>query len=559
MYHGRVVAPDRVLAQFKPKPGHAELARLAAAMQATWRWVGGCGAVLFQSRDQDVSQLSAYLREQPGLVYVEPDGVEIPQSVTPNDPDFPLQWDLTNDGQCVPPDPLLGGPETCGTPGVDIAAETAWNYSVGPGTGGAEPVIVVLDSGLSGSDMAGNVWTAPSAFTLNLGAGPFTCPQGTAGLSVVTNDSGCGSPGEPDVSSDYHGTKMAEIIGAAGNDGAATAGVLWHTLVFPIRIFNSAGVIYDSDDAAGIEAAVQLKQRFGAQMNIVALNMSYANFAYDGTNGYSQTEENELARAQQYGILAVVAAGNNGAVGPDYPAAFYLPNEIVVGASDQNDNVSEWGSLGASNAGADIDAPGTNVYTGYGAYQTVSMDGTSPATAVVSGTVGLIDAACKVPWKPLENLLYGTAAHPSGIPASFAAYGRVDLGAAVQECATGVPGVGAMTFSGQATAVAAGPAVTCRTCCPPNCGGPTPTPAYGTITVSMYNWSWSFPFNACCDSAAQLASAAAAAITADPSAPVRSSASGSTATLTTVAGGPYTDYPFNVGIHDECVSSSTIQ
>lgn len=53
---------------------------------------------------------------------------------------------------------------------------TQWQSITRP-RGNPEPVVAVLDSGIPGSGVTDmNACSAPSSFTLNLGAGPFTCP-----------------------------------------------------------------------------------------------------------------------------------------------------------------------------------------------------------------------------------------------------------------------------------------------------------------------------------------------------------------------------------------------
>src|SRR6185436_20662256 len=93
-----------------------------------------------------------------------------------------------------------------------------WNLT----TGGTKAVVGIVDSGVNYDhpDLAANMWSAPTSFTVRIGSTNYTCPAGSHGFNVVAHN--C------DPMDDYdHGTHIAGIIGAVGNNTNGVAGVNW--------------------------------------------------------------------------------------------------------------------------------------------------------------------------------------------------------------------------------------------------------------------------------------------------------------------------------------------
>src|SRR6185295_18780979 len=99
------------------------------------------------------------------VLQVEPNYV-LHATAVPNDPQFSLLWGLRN----------------LTTPGADIHAVNAWNVS----TGSSSIVVGVVDTGIDYNhpDLQANVWSAPSQFTVTLGAQTLTCPAGSHGVNT---------------------------------------------------------------------------------------------------------------------------------------------------------------------------------------------------------------------------------------------------------------------------------------------------------------------------------------------------------------------------------------
>src|SRR5207248_2901772 len=158
------------------------------------------------------------LRRSPAVVYAEPDYL-LRGDAMPNDPAFPLQWSSSNTGQPIPTQEFeeVLGPAAGGTPGADDGALKAWQVS----TGSRSIVIGETDTGVAYThpDLAGNVWSNPG--------GIFGCPAGTHGYNVLSPKS-C-DPMDEDKTYGGHGTHVAGIMGAVGNNGIGVAGMNWQT------------------------------------------------------------------------------------------------------------------------------------------------------------------------------------------------------------------------------------------------------------------------------------------------------------------------------------------
>lgn len=287
-------------------------------------------------------------RAEPEVEYAEPNFVySIKQQ--PDDPIFGEQWALQNLRQ------------EGGTLGADVNATTAWAYS----TGSSDVVVAVLDSGIdyNHEDLSANVWMDGSFNAIDASSSPF-------------DDNG-------------HGTHVAGIIGARGNNGIGVAGLNWNVKLAACKFLNASGV---GDTAGAIQCLEHVKGLKDAGANVVATNNSWSGFGfsqalYDAING-------------QQDILFIAAAGNEGAdndVTPSYPASYDLPNVIAVAATNRNDEEASFSNHGRHTVhvgapGVDIAStlPARNVWNLAGGYGKLS--GTSMAAPHVSGIVALMKA-----------------------------------------------------------------------------------------------------------------------------------------------------------------------
>jgi subtilisin family serine protease len=282
------------------------------------------------------------------------------QSLRPNDPSFGLQWGLANTGQSV------NG--TVGTPGADVDATEAWAVT----TGSSPPVIVILDSGaqLDHPDLAANLWTNPG--------GIGGCPAGTHGYNVVPLPPTC------DPSDDNgHGTHVAGIVGAVGNNGAGIAGVNWHATLLPVKFINARGSAANGKLRKALDWILQIKSQ-GVNVRVVNDSGTWA-----GTP-YSSAIADRLQQLSSAGVLFVTAAGNSATnidTTPRYPCSYKATAELCVTATDQKDALWTKSNYGASTV--DLAAPGVNIYSTLPGSTYGYMNGGSMAAPFVSGAAAL--------------------------------------------------------------------------------------------------------------------------------------------------------------------------
>ena len=170
-------------------------------------------------------------------------------------------------------------------------------------TGSKDIVVAVIDSGIDYThpDIAANVWSAPRDFSVTIGGVTVHCPAGSHGFNARTKT--C----DPlDVFS--HGTHVAGIIGAAGNNGIGVVGVNWNTLMIGGRFLDDFGVGTTADAIDAIDFMIQTRTIFASTggANIRVLNNSW------GGGAFSQALRDMIELAASHDMLFVAAAGNSG-------------------------------------------------------------------------------------------------------------------------------------------------------------------------------------------------------------------------------------------------------
>ncbi|MFC1483112.1 S8 family serine peptidase [Candidatus Margulisiibacteriota bacterium] len=285
--------------------------------------------------------------------YVEKDG-KVKITVSPNDPKFQddTQWSLYNDSD----------------PSADIDAKEGWDiekYASGI-------VVAVIDTGIrrTHDDIDGNMWT--NAVELSGSNGIDDDGNGYVddkyGWDFANDDN--------DPSDDNgHGTHVAGIIGAEGNNSTGIAGVCWDTQIMAVKPLGSGGSGYYSNVALAIYYAVNN----GADV---------LNHSYSGPESGTLVRD-AIKYAYDRGVISCAASGNDGRTGgiTDIPARY---DEVVtVGATSPNATVASFSNQGKE---VDVVAPGAGIYSlgiiNDGDYQ--EMRGTSQATPHVAGLAALI-------------------------------------------------------------------------------------------------------------------------------------------------------------------------
>lgn len=277
------------------------------------------------SSDLPVEKMLELLRKNPLIEYAQPVYIRRPMEVVPDDPMYARQWAL----------PVIRAP-----------------YAWGESTGAGDVVVAVVDSGIDYThpDIAPNMWINRAEFE---GAEDTDDDGNGYTDDIFGYNFAAGSPDPMDTNT--HGTHVAGIIGAAGNNSIGVAGVNWSAGLMALNAM-TGGVFYDDDLIEAIGYAVIMKRDYG--VNIVAVNASWG--SKSGNDGDLLYQA--ILSTADAGIAFVAAAGNDGKnndTTPLYPASYNLPNIIAVAASSQQDYL--WTSTNYGANSVHLAAPGANI------------------------------------------------------------------------------------------------------------------------------------------------------------------------------------------------------
>ncbi len=181
---------------------------------------------------------------------------------------------------------------------------------------------------------------------------------------------------------DGHGTHVAGIIGAVGNNKIGVSGVNWNVSLVPLQTYNyNKNTFYTADAIKAVNYAIGL---WGTENQIDILNYSITGYGF-------RTSLRETIR--NYPGLFVWAAANKGYDIDNYISnygSFDLPNIISVGAINPDGSRRSTSNYSSSGANVNIYAPGTSILSTLPNNKYGYMSGTSMAAPFVSGTAALL-------------------------------------------------------------------------------------------------------------------------------------------------------------------------
>ena len=333
--------------------------------------------LLIEASPEGYQDLSQLIRSEEFEYFIE-DSVEFP-AFQPNDQMFGQQWMHEK-----------------------IQSYSAWTIT----TGSQDITVAVCDSGVDPTheDLEGKVLTG-----LNL-------VDGTNNTGPITN----------------HGTMVAGLIGAIGDNQTGIAGVNWRTKILPMRITNR------TNGSTNISTMVSCIER-SADMGAKVINLSF-------TGAENIAIHHAAIYARSKGALLVMAGGNHGkdrSSWPDYDSF------IAVGATDRNDKRASYSNFGLA---MDLFAPGHEVLTTIPGNRYSLVNGTSFAAPVVAGLASLIwSVNPNFQIHEIENILF-TTSDPIGADRTFG-HGRINAYEAIklayQESGRDLPPVARITLPSQ--------------------------------------------------------------------------------------------------------------
>ncbi|MBC8468951.1 MAG: S8 family serine peptidase [Planctomycetes bacterium] len=331
---------------------------LASAAKPKTRSTSGKSSRFYLLKTAEkVQGICARLNKDSEVEYAQPNYIYKSCSV-PNDPEFPDQYAHQL-----------------------IQMADAWDIS----TGSRDVVDAVMDTGvdINHPDLKDNIW-------INGGEIPNNDIDDDENGFIddihgwnFENDSNEVTPDEDDWwDIAGHGTNVAGVIAAVGNNGQGVAGINWQCSIMALRL---------SIDITSKEVASALD--YAAANGVDVLNMSFGadEFGPDGDPIVKEAIDNAFAQ----GILLTASAGNADTSEPLYPAAYY--NVMAVASTNGEDIKTGHSSFGTW---VDITAPGTDIVT-------TDLDGEYIATAGTSFSapyVGAVGALVKSHRPELTNV-----------------------------------------------------------------------------------------------------------------------------------------------------------
>ena len=268
--------------------------------------------------------------------------------------------------------------------------------------GNREIVVAILDDGyqINHEDLSNNIYINEGEIPDNgLDDDGNGLVDDYAGWNIDTNNDS-----HPPLT---HGTSVAGIIGAEGNNSIGVSGVNWKVKLFPI---------------SGINMKSEIIQAFGKIREIRRLynDTNGSKGAYIVANNYSGGISNAFAEdntlwCNQYdnmgdvGILSIGATSNNDVdveIVGDMPSTCTSNYLIVTTNTDQFDNKVNNAAFGSISV--DLGAPGADIVTTNVGDTYSEFDGTSAAAPHVAGAVSLLFAT------PCPTFYEQTLSNPAG-------------------------------------------------------------------------------------------------------------------------------------------------
>ncbi len=177
------------------------------------------------------------------------------------------------------------------------------------------------------------------------------------------------------TSNDMHGTSVAGVAAAKGNNGIGVVGASYNSKVLSARIFEGTGVASDANIASALYyAAGRRANGTGTWKSADVLNNSWGGGASATVINNALTYATTAGR-QGKGAPVLIAAGNEyGLVSEPALQSLNIPGVIAVGASNNKGQRSDYSNFGSA---VDLSTPSSDGRTGYLAIDTTDRPGTA--------------------------------------------------------------------------------------------------------------------------------------------------------------------------------------
>jgi subtilisin family serine protease len=228
---------------------------------------------LIDPRLDEPLQAAARLKDENWWVeWAEPDFIQDwRRPISPNDPLFSDQWHLENTGQ--------GG----GVSGADARLSGAWDLE----TGNSSVVIAVIDDGVQTGHPDLPIYANPGEIPANM-----VDDDGNGYVDDVNGWDffyGDNDPNPDLTGPGSHGTAVAGVAAATGNNAVGVSGACQDCSILPARVFNDTSAASDSAFADAItyagEMADVLNNSWGGGSPVMSITTAIQNAVASGRGG----------------------------------------------------------------------------------------------------------------------------------------------------------------------------------------------------------------------------------------------------------------------------------
>ena len=321
------------------------------------------------------AQFNHYVELREGVEEKEILGTLSERSTLPNDTRFNEQWALNNTGQ------------TGGTNDADIDAPEAWDFTTGGLTALGDTIVVaIIDCGFDLNHQDINYW-------YNWGEIPNNGidDDGNGYVDDYRGWNAYGNNGT--IPPCDHGTHVAGISGAKGNNSLGVSGVNWNVKVMPVG--GSSGT--ESVVIAAYGYVLEMRSRYNETNGNEGAFIVSTNASFGVDQGQPANYPLWCAMYDSLGVQGVLSCGatananwNIDIVG-DIPTACPSPWLVSVTNTTQNDVKNSGAAYGLTTI--DLGAPGTSILSTLPNNTYGNLTGTSMATPTVTGAIALMYAA----------------------------------------------------------------------------------------------------------------------------------------------------------------------